>query len=462
MRRPFVCLSVLTAGALAHAADPTSIEIAGIRYRVQKFDLTTSVTFVDPLNPPFSIGLVECEGTHWLGDDKLLISSNEMDQWGSYANYVVEVDLVKNGAGDVTALQFSRIVVVNDVNVTPAPNDFDLDPGGITINPSLSGLGAGGNLVVADTEQEYLRAYDLQTGALVSTGFTVLPQNDDLEDVLFLDGKFYTVHQDQTPTAPFYSVEVYSDTGAHLQSFPVGSDANPGVFGEPMGLVAIPENEWMPVELRGHGTVLMVVLGDAGPGLHFFDLLGNELLHFPLTSDGTPLGVSLLDPGGQVMQLESGAYDPETGRLFLTQQGVGTGDNYLWVLTPLERYYGAACAGAGDVTPNLAAIGEFRSGSPFTWGIENGLGGAPAVVFLGLGESAIPTSPGCTFNVFPYAFATPILLGGSGAGNGAFSVSLVLPPGTVAGTSIYMQAFVIDPNVPRGYSSTQGQQLSTP
>lgn len=462
MRTPFLVPCFLAVHAFAYAADPSSIELAGIRYKVQKFDLTTAITFPDLLAPQFTIGLIEPEGAFWLGNDKLLVSSNEMDQWGSYANYVVEIDLSKDGAGNINGVQFSRVVVFNEVNLTPAPNDFDLDPAGLTINPSSTGLGAGGNLIVADSEQEFLRAYDLQTGALISTGFTVLPQNDDLEDVIFLDGKFFTIHQDQTATAPAFSVDVFGTDGTFLQSFPVAVDAHPGLLGEPMGITAIPENEWMPTELRGHGTVLMVVLGDDGPGLQFFDLAGNEIHYMQLTSDGSSLGIPVLDPGSQTLGLESAAYDADTGRFFLVQQGSGTSNNFMWILSPIEHYYGAECAGAGGFTPSLTAIGEFKSGSPFTWGVENGLGGAPAIVFLGLGEAAIPTSPGCTLNLAPILVSFPIPLSGSGPGNGSFSVPQIIPAGTFSGLTIHLQAFVIDPNVQRGYSSTQGQWLTTP
>lgn len=447
------------AASSAFAADPATLDLFGYTYRVSRFDLTTSVTFPEPISGQGSIGLIECEGTHWIGNGKLLFSSNEMSLWGTYKNMVVEASVVEDALGRVTGLQFSRLVVVNDVNITPSPNDFDLDPSGITLNLGATGLGGGGNLVVADSNAERLVAYDFQTGQYLPGAFSLLPFNDNTEDVLFYGGKFYTVHEDQTPV---FSIEVFDTVGAHVQTIPIAADANPNAAGSPKGIALIPAGSRLPPELAGHGDLLMITLDDNGPALQFFDLQGNEIGYFPLTTDGTPSGPSILDSGSQTLQIESATFDPISGRFFLTQQGSGVADNNVWVLSPLVENYGSGCAGSGNYIPTLDSTGLLASGELLQLDILQGLGGSTALLFLGTGKTALPVTPGCFFYVSPIltSLSLPLTFGGPGQGSTGFGT--ILPPGIPSGFRLTAQVFVADAGVFRGYSSSQGLYLETP
>lgn len=456
-----LCATALAAlaSSTALAADPATLNVFGYTYRVNRFDLTTSVTFPEPISGQGSIGLIECEGTHWIGNGKLLFSSNEMSLWGTYKNMVVEATVTENPLGQVTGLTFSRVVVVNDTNITPFPNDFDLDPAGITLNLSSTGLGAGGQVVVADSNAERLVAYDFQTGQLLPGIFSLLPFNDNTEDVLFHDGKFYTVHEDQTPVL---SIEVFDTLGNHVQTIPIAADANPNALGSPKGIALIPSGSRLPPELAGHGDLLMIALDDNGPALQFFDLQGNEVGYFPLTIDGTPSGAPILDSGSQTLQIESVTFDPITGRIFLTQQGSGVTDNYVWVLSPLVENYGNGCAGSGNFIPSLAATGLLASGEFLQFDINEGLGGSTALLFLGTGKTALPVTPGCFFYVSPIltSLSLPLTFGGPGQGSTGFGS--ILPPGIPSGFRLTAQVFVADSGVFRGYSNSQGLYLESP
>jgi hypothetical protein len=91
--------------------------------------------------------------------------------------------------------------------------------------------------------------------------------------------------------------------------------------------------------------------------------------------------------------------------------------------------------------------------------IANALGGSTALLIFGLSEAAIPMGGGCLLNVTPVlppVFAIP--LGGAGPGNGSATLIGTFPALT-AGLLFTMQAFVADPNVPMGFSSTAGLRV---
>lgn len=128
---------------------------------------------------------------------------------------------------------------------------------------------------------------------------------------------------------------------------------------------------------------------------------------------------------------------------------------------PAVFSYGAGCAGFGGFTPKLAVTSALppTSGGPFDVALTDGLGASTALLFVGFGQAQLPLSPGCFFNiatVIPSPITLP--LGGTGAGDGSITIPTTLPAG-LTGLIFNLQAFVIDPGVPRGYSSSPGLQV---
>jgi hypothetical protein len=105
--------------------------------------------------------------------------------------------------------------------------------------------------------------------------------------------------------------------------------------------------------------------------------------------------------------------------------------------------YGAGCDGSGGFLPTVAVDGCTVPGGPVTIAIENGLGGATAILFLGASEASLPLQGGCTLLVdIAAAFALP--LGGAGPGNGSISFLSTIDPAAPTPTTVFFQAFVLD------------------
>lgn len=446
----FALASVLALSAsLASAAEPVAIELFGTTYRVQRFDYHQELTLTDPLNPTQTIGMIECEGFHWLGGDRFLLSSNEMNQFGSYANFVIEGRVVTDAAGNVTGLAYVRTIVTNDVNLPGFT--YDLDPSGITVGPN-------GSLLVADSENEFVRFFDLATGASLGSDFATMPHNDELEDLVVLNGEIFTVRESQP-----YSLIVFDGAGTFSRAITIAQDLNPTIQSAAKGIAHIADVAAAPATLRGHGDVFLLAIDDNHPGLQAVTSSGVELGWFPLTQDGTPNTPSILDSGAQNLQLESVGFDPATGRLFLVQQGSGVFDNALWVLTPAERSFGDACVGSGGFTPKLTADGILKSGEVFQLDVTEALGGATALLVFGQDEAALAIDGGpCTLNVAPLIGPTLVLpLSGFGAGQGELGLGGLMPNGIPALAHLHLQAFVVDGGAPSGFASTQGLELTT-
>ncbi len=109
---------------------------------------------------------------------------------------------------------------------------------------------------------------------------------------------------------------------------------------------------------------------------------------------------------------------------------------------------GTGVAGSGGVEPRVVAIEPPLVGSPsFTVGITGALGGADAVLAI---DSADPgTGPGIPGTA---SFAlVPLILDGSGAGEGFGSVSLSIPDDpALANETVFGRWFVDDPAAPGG------------
>jgi Domain of unknown function (DUF4082) len=123
----------------------------------------------------------------------------------------------------------------------------------------------------------------------------------------------------------------------------------------------------------------------------------------------------------------------------------------------LADQYGSGCDGSGGFVPNLRADDCAIAGGNLTITLDQALGGANAILFLGIGQSSLPINgTDCSLVVLPILPVTVTLpLAGSGAGAGTLTLFGALPPGTT-GVLFTMQALIPDPGVARGFAATNG------
>jgi len=107
--------------------------------------------------------------------------------------------------------------------------------------------------------------------------------------------------------------------------------------------------------------------------------------------------------------------------------------------------YGAGCAGSGGFIPQLSVTGCGAVSEVLDVKIENGLGGANALVFVGNNSASIPAGK-CTLLITPFNFLAVLPLGGIGPGAGSFEFSGSVPV-TAAGTTNTVQTWVEDPAI---------------
>lgn len=347
----FLCLAAATGllAAPAMAAFTQSLVIFGQKYRVDRFDYVQEVTYPNTLGGP-DVPLVEVEGAHYLGNNRLLLGSGEQDSVGAPKNLVAEVEILYNGAFP-TGLKYQATRVERGYNPLD-PNDFDLDVCGVTINSGSTGLGAGGGVLTSDGQEGdgtnfQVRGYDSSGGLLEfpvgsgclnanagkQCGIDLGPTNQP-EDLAYISAtdRIYLVIDNS------YVVLSYSPDGTNLpaESFSFGQAIGYPNAGEGKGLFYLaPGGKW-PSALQDPQGIVVVTLDDQGPGLQAFDVTGKEVALAWLTDTGTGSGTSLLNLEGcaNQLQLESGAADPDTGRLFLVNQSDGGDCGYLYVLAP--------------------------------------------------------------------------------------------------------------------------------
>ncbi len=124
--------------------------------------------------------------------------------------------------------------------------------------------------------------------------------------------------------------------------------------------------------------------------------------------------------------------------------------------------FGAPCLGSGDLAPALHGSGCPTPGGAVTLDVENGLGGAVANMFIGLGTTSAPLVPTCSLHILPI-LPQPIVfpLTGVGPGNGAFTLPLVIPANVPGGLGInaYLQVLYADAGAQDGIAGTNALQM---
>ncbi len=145
------------------------------------------------------------------------------------------------------------------------------------------------------------------------------------------------------------------------------------------------------------------------------------------------------------------------------QNGAGDASGTTYVFETLGAVfpYGAGCPGSGGFVPRLDLDGCPRPGDLARLRIEDGLGGSVALLLIGLGQGSVPLGlSGCSVEVWPMLdIALPLPLGGAGAGAGVLDAPALIPV-DLPTVTFTMQAFVVDPGVPFGRSSTPGVRVT--
>ncbi len=122
--------------------------------------------------------------------------------------------------------------------------------------------------------------------------------------------------------------------------------------------------------------------------------------------------------------------------------------------------YGAGLAGKGGFVPLLGVIGCPDIGSLFTISINDVVGGAAGVLFVGLAPAAVPFKGG-TFLVGAVAAQIPVTVGGApgDAGAGSLALPAMLTDPILSGVNICMQAGFSDGFAVKGVSLSNGVQF---
>lgn len=351
------CIVAACVGMAVSALAQDTLVLFGQEYKVQRFDyseqvLLPNIAFPEDVPIPF----IESEGVIWLGNNKLLMSADDIFDIspGNPDNWVVEVELLTDNQGDIIGLAYSRTILAID-----SSGAFDLNPSGITLNTGVAGLGRGGNVVVSSGRGN-LFSYSLQPGSegqllgldgqacvggMGACRISMGVQNVNLEDVAYVEigagggPEFYVVNQDTTSVERWATLPASGIFGDLLGVFPIGLSIpeEPPLYA-PKGIMYAPDAETVPGLIRRPGGTIIVAFDDLFPALQAFDLDGTLLATEILTTDGTPGGPSKLDLSGcfDPLQLESLTIDPDTGRFFLVSQGALTFCNFIYILTPVR------------------------------------------------------------------------------------------------------------------------------
>jgi len=122
--------------------------------------------------------------------------------------------------------------------------------------------------------------------------------------------------------------------------------------------------------------------------------------------------------------------------------------------------HGDAVAGTGGYEPDLHGIGQARIGQWVSAKADDLLGGAPALVLVGVEHADVPLFGGELYVDLsnPYWVVTTRASGARGApGVGSVSLSLNVPNDPALSLSRWIiQVFAVDPGAPFGVSMSNG------
>jgi len=186
----------------------------------------------------------------------------------------------------------------------------------------------------------------------------------------------------------------------------------------------------------------------------------NFEVHAVMWVDGQVTDLNTLIPPGSGWLLANAYAIGNDGRI--VGEGFSLQGLEAFVLVPDSdggfEVYGAGCAGSEAFVPGLWGQGDPVGGGSLSLALTNGLGGAPGLLLLGLGDQSAPFK-GCTLHVLPLSpLSVPLFLTPGGAGGGQWALEATLPASVSAG-SLYLQALLADAGAPSGVSVTNALRL---
>lgn len=123
--------------------------------------------------------------------------------------------------------------------------------------------------------------------------------------------------------------------------------------------------------------------------------------------------------------------------------------------------FGFGSVGSGGFLPRLSMTGCATPGGQGAMVLEDALGGSTAWLFVGLGRAQREYAPGAVLRFQTLVFQIgPIVLTGSGPGQGGFVLPFTIPP-TAPQSDLVFQAFVHDPVARTHWATTNGVEVLT-
>ncbi|MFZ4575415.1 MAG: hypothetical protein ACOYN0_13530, partial [Phycisphaerales bacterium] len=208
--------------APALAEDVGSLTLFGQRYNITRLNYS-DVTWPDPLFPGFNLSLNEVEGAHWLGNDRILLSSDAGDAQLSVKNWVLELRIVRDDTGAATGLEYVRTVIANDPNLIQY-GGFDLNPCGITINTTTTGLAPNAYLV-GNSEANRVDGYNLDGS--YAGNFPGGIENNSFDDLAFspTNNLVYTINEDGERLVTFTTAGAFVASTPFIGMFDIAPNA---------------------------------------------------------------------------------------------------------------------------------------------------------------------------------------------------------------------------------------------
>jgi hypothetical protein len=122
--------------------------------------------------------------------------------------------------------------------------------------------------------------------------------------------------------------------------------------------------------------------------------------------------------------------------------------------------FGAACTGSGGFAPTLLVSGCAMNDGTLKVEIGSALGGSSAMLLIGVAPTFLQVGGGCAVLVNPNPLVTipgiPIFGVGPGAGSIGFPATI---PASLPPLTIVLQAAIVDPGNPIGFTLTNGVQI---
>jgi len=401
MRTTGIALATLAAiaGSAAAQTSPAvslgEITLFGSTYEVRRINVN-EIVFPNPVGAG-DLAMTESEGLHYLGNNRVFMSSDSADAAGAvFENIIIEAEILTDADGSATAMDFVRVVAAEDNNPSTG-NGLDINPSGLTIGP-VPGIG---DRLFSSSGDEEAFVWDQTAGTLPAplvAGPAGLDPNTDSEDIEYVRAvdEYFTVLQDNPLSIIRFeaSFDPFVMTALNAPGdIPIGADGSQSGAGAGKGIFDVPDGATAPLDFRGRGGVVVVTLDDEGPGIEAYQYDGTPAGFETLTENGDPGGAPLPqfsitdfcrdfgDP--PTLQIESGAFDPETGRLFLLNQGEDDQCAFMFVLEPVCAPDLTGPGGDGEPDGALTADDFFFYLALFA-------GGDPEADLTGPGGDGVP------------------------------------------------------------------------